>query len=224
MRTQGCGLACVIVCLFLSACHSGQSSLESQIKEDLHKFLNSAALKKELSGKLTSIPPDSRMLNEAHVEMYVLVRARAMQLRDSLTNSSINQLSTAAKEQKMATEKQEQSQEMTGSFEGSEFIVDIDPEISPEEIAALNELELSQELYVWVKQTIEVTVEFVDATGDSTILDIVTLHDPAIRHNISLVENFQERLRFANSDSLKVSQLIYIPVTTHTHPAREYVV
>ncbi|KPJ92696.1 MAG: hypothetical protein AMJ55_09445 [Gammaproteobacteria bacterium SG8_15] len=124
----------------------------------------------------------------------------------------------------MATEKQEQSQEMTGSFEGSEFIVDIDPEISPEEIAALNELELSQELYVWVKQTIEVTVEFVDATGDSTILDIVTLHDPAIRHNISLVENFQERLRFANSDSLKVSQLIYIPVTTHTHPAREYVV
>jgi len=223
MRTQGCGLACVIVCLFLSACHSGQSSLESQIKEDLHKFLNSAALKKELSGKLTSIPPDSRMLNEAHVEMYVLVRARAMQLRDSLTNSSINQLSTAAKEQKMATEKQEQSQEMTGSFEGSEFIVDIDPEISPEEITALNELELSQELYIWVKQTIEVTVEFVAAAGDSTILDIVTLHDPAIKHNISLVENFQERLRFANSDSLKVSQLIYILVTTHTHPAREFV-
>ena len=223
MRTQGCGLACVIVCLFLSACHSGQSSLESQIKEDLHKVLNSAALKKELSGKLTSIPPDSRMLNEAHVEMYVLVRARAMQLRDSLTNSSINQLSTAAKEQKMATEKQEQSQEMTGSFEGSEFIVDIDPEISPEEIAALNELELSQELYVWVKQTIEVTVEFVAVAGDSTILDIVTLHDPAIKHNISLVENFQERLRFANSDSLKVSQLIYILVTTHTHPAREFV-
>ena len=223
MRTQGCGLACVIVCLFLSACHSGQSSLESQIKEDLYKVLNSAAHKKELSQKLTSMPPDSRMLNEAHVEMYVLVRARAMQLRGSLTNSPINQLSAAPKEQELATEKQDQLREATGSLESSEFIVDINPEISPEELTALNELELSQELYVWVKQTIEVTVEFVDATGNSTILDIVTLHDPAIKHNISLVENFQERLRFANSDSLKVSQLIYILVTTHTHPAREFV-
>ena len=217
MRTQGCGLACVIICLFLSACHSGQSSLESQIKEDLHKVLNSAAHKKELSRKLTSMPPDSRMLNEAHVEMYVFVRARAMQLRGSLTNSSINQLSTVSKEQ-------DQLQETTGSLEVSEFIADISPEISPEELTALNELELSQELYVWVKQTIEVTVEFVDATGDSPILDIVTLHDPAIKHNISLVGNFQERLRFANSDSPKVSQLIYILVTPHTHSAREYIV
>jgi hypothetical protein len=223
MHTQGCGLACVIVCLFLSACHSGQSSLESQIKEDLHKVLNSAALKKELSGKLTSMPPDSRMLNEAHVEMYVLVRVRAMQLSGSLINSSLNQLSVASKGQQLATEKQDQLQESTGSLEGSEFIVDIDPEISPEELTALNELELSQELYVWVKQTIEVTVEFVDATGDSAILDIVTLHDPAIKHNISLIENFQERLRFANSDALKVSQLIYILVTTYTDPAGEYV-
>lgn len=223
MRTQGCGLACVIVCLFLSACHSGQSSLESQIKEDLHKVLNSAAHKKELSLKLTSMPPDSRMLNEAHMEMYVLVRARAMQLRGSLTNSPINQLTAASKEQQLATEKQVQMQQTTGSLEGSEFIVEIDPEVSPEELTALNELELGQELYVWVKQTIEVTVEFVAATGDSTILDIVTLHDPAIKHNISLVENFQARLRFANSDSLKVSQLICVPVTTLTHPAREYV-
>lgn len=223
MRTQGCGLACVIVCLFLSACHSGQSSLESQIKEDLHKVLNSAAHKKELSQKLTSMPPDSRMLNEAHVEMYVLVRTRAMQLRGSLTNSPINQLSAAPNEQELASEKQDPLLETAGSSEGSEFIFDIDPDISPEELTALNELELSQELYVWVKQTIEVTVEFVDATGDSPILDIVTLHDAAIKHNISLVENFQERLRFANSDSRKVSQLIYILVTPHAHSAREYV-
>ena len=221
MRTQGCGLTCAIVCLFLSACQSSQSALESRITEDLEKVLNSTALKKELSRKLTSTRSDSRMLNEAHVEMYVLVRARAMQLRGLLTESSTNQVLSASKQPEFATEKQGRSQSTEKSAAIGPTTVDIDPEISPEELTALNELDLSQDLYAWVKQTVEVTVEFVGANVDPAIFEIVTLHDPVIKHNISIVENFQERLSFAYSGSLQVSQFISTLEVTPTHLSAE---
>lgn len=219
MRTQGCGLACVIVvCLFLSACHSGQSALESQIKEDLQKVLNSAVHRNELSRKLTSTPPESHMLNEAHVQMYVLVRARAIQLRGSATNQQTSQLQSTSKDLEIVTGKHEEVQATIGFADGSKAVIGSDSEISQEELIALKDLELSQDLYAWVKQTIDVTVEFIDAIDDPAIFDIITLNDPVIEHNLSIVRNFQERLRLAYSDSMKVSEhfrFLILPNSDH---------
>lgn len=218
MRTHGCGIAYAIAFLFLSACHSGQSALESQIKEDLNQILNSAAHKQQLAQQLSSVPPASRMLNEAHVQMYVLVKARAAQLRGTLTNGAKIQFAKAPEATPLSTEDHQQVTTPAVAFESSLLEFESEPELSPEEITALNELELNQDLYVWVKNTIDDTLAFIDATTDSEIVDIVTAHDPAIKHNITVVNDSQERLSVANSIAFKVSSLVGKLGTAHNDP------
>lgn len=205
MRTQARGLACVIICWYLSACHSGLSDLEAEINKDLKEILSSTTHKNEFAGKLTSKPPESHMLNEAHVRMYVLVKARALQLRTSLNKDPGNELQVAPEDPAIATEKRELLAAATDPKQGIETREDGESEVSLEELKALNELGVSQELYAWAKQTIELTVEFIDAAKDPSVIEIISVNDPVIEHNISVINNFHERLRFAMGDSLKTS-------------------
>ena len=205
MRSIGCGFVRLLVIAafsFLSACNSDKPSLEAQIKEDLTKVLSKVSQHKNLSKKLTETPPLSGMLSKDHITMYVWVKARATQMRlertntiDNKSQSSINELQQKAN----SGEASLRSAEKTNSEPAKLGIV-----LSKEEMATLNELKFSPELYGWVKQTIEATVDFVDAAGESGIADFVTFYDPVIKHNISLVNDFREKLQFANSVQLRV--------------------
>lgn len=222
MHTHGRGITCALAFLFLSACHSDRSSLEFQINEELNQLLNSAAHKQQLSQQLSSSPPDSRMLNEAHVKMYVLVKARAMQLPGvKANNTAIDTTNATAQITSVVNGNDQPLIQAAESIDNPLLAVDSEPELSPQEQTALNELELNQDLYVWVKYTIDDTVAFIDATIDPAIIDAVTFHDPVIKHNITMVKNYQERLRFANSDSLKVSSLFHKPDSARSDLSRE---
>jgi hypothetical protein len=218
MRTQARGLACVIICWYLSACHSGLSDLEAEINKDLQEILSNTTHKNEFAGKLTPKPPESRMLNEAHVQMYVLVKARALQLRTSLNKDPGNVLPVTPEDPAIATEKRRPLAAVADPKPGVEARDDGESEVSLEELTALNELGVGQELYVWAKQTIELTVEFIDAAKDPSVIDIVSVNDPVIEHNISVINNFHERLRFAMKDSLKTSLRLSNINTSHSIP------
>jgi len=205
MRAQACGLACVIICWTISACHSGVSDLEAEIHKDLQDILSNTTYKNEFAGKLTPTPPESHMLNEAHVRMYVLVKARALQLRASPQNDPDIELHTTPEDLGVATERRKSLDDTAKAESGVKVYDNSELEVSRAELTALNELGVSQELYVWAKQTIEMTIEFIDAANDPSIIDIVSVNDPVIEHNIKVINNFHERLRFAMSDSLKVS-------------------
>ena len=75
MRSIGCGLVCLLF-IVLTACNSGQTSLEAQLKEDLHKVLENVSQDKNLSKKLGKTPPSSGLLNEDHIAMYIWVKSR----------------------------------------------------------------------------------------------------------------------------------------------------
>lgn len=107
----GCGFVWLLI-IVLSACSSNQSSLDSQIKEDLNKVLNKVSQQKNLSNKLSKTPPLS-----------------------------------------------------------------------------------------------DITVVSVESTGESGIVDLVTFCVPLIKHNISLVKSFKEKLQFANSVQLKINNI-----------------
>ena len=76
-----------------------------------------------------------------------------------------------------------------------------------EQAAALKELNFAPELYSWVRQTIDNTVAFVESTGESSIVDLVTFYDPVIKHNITLVKNFKEKLQFTDSVQLRLNTI-----------------
>ncbi len=200
MRRYGCAFVCIITFLSLSACNSDQSSLESRIQEDLNNVLNNVSQKQILSRKLTTAPPASGMLSDAHVDMYVLVKARAMQLRDARIPGHDKHLLTPTADEIVNKETSNHASEVASPHVRSMLEDEARPVISVNESAALRELNLSQELYVWVTQTIDDTVAFIDSTGNSGIVDIVEHFDPVIKHNITVVQNFMGKLKFANGD------------------------
>jgi hypothetical protein len=104
------------------------------------------------------------------------------------------------------------------SVAADEKLLESDIELSIDEAAALKELKFSPELYGWIRQTIENTVAFVESTGDSEVVDLVTFYDPAIKHNMSLVTNFKEKLQFANSVQLRINTT-YQNLKVTKHPA-----
>ena len=85
MRSIGCGSVFLLITV-LSACSSDQSSLESQIKEDLNNVVNLVSQNNALPKQLSKTPPSSGMLNEDYIAMYVWVKARSMQLRIARIN------------------------------------------------------------------------------------------------------------------------------------------
>jgi len=202
MRCIGCGFVCLLI-IVLFACSSNQSSLDSQIKEDLNKVLNAVSQTKNLSNKLSKTPPSSGMLSEDHVAMYVWVKARAMQMSVSRINTSENQILPTEAQQHLTTESGKQFVESVEVVDAK--LVKLESELSNDEILALKELNFSPELYEWVKQTIDVTVAFMDSTEKSSIVDLVTFYDPIIKHNISLLRNYKEKLQFANRVQLRIN-------------------
>lgn len=202
MRCIGCGFVCLLI-IVLSACSFNQSSLDSQIKEDLNKVLNTVSQTKNLSNKLSKTPPSSGMLSEDHVAMYVWVKARAMQMSVSRINTSENQILPTEAQQNLTTESGKQFVESVEVVDAK--LVKLESELSNDEILALKELNFSPELYEWVKQTIDVTVAFMDSTDESSIVDLETFYDPIIKHNISLLRNYKEKLQFANRVQLRIN-------------------
>ena len=202
MRSIGCGFVWLLI-IALSACSSHQSSLDSQIKEDLNKLLNTVSQKKNLSNKLSKTPPSSGILSEDHVAMYVWVNARAMQISVSRIYASEKHARSTEGKQYFTTDSGKQILESVAAVE-TEF-VELESELSNDEISALRELYLSPKLYDWVKQTIDTTVAIVDSTGESSVVDLVTFYDPVIKHNISLVKRFKEKLQFTNSVQLRIN-------------------
>jgi hypothetical protein len=80
-------------------------------------------------------------------------------------------------------------------------------ELSIDETAALKELNFAPVSYIWVRQTIDNTVAFVESTDESSIVDLVTFYDPVIKHNITLVNNFKEKLQFTDSVQLRLNTI-----------------
>ena len=200
MRSIGCGCVCLLITV-LSACSSNQSSLESQIKEDLKNVVNLVSQNKNLSKKLPKTPPSSGMLNEDYIAMYVWVKARSMQLRIARINGLEKQALSTEEQPLSKTDSHKQRIEtsVTVDHEQLEF------ELSIDEVATLEELNFGPELYSWVRQTIDNTMAFVESTGESDIVDLVTFYDPVIKHNIALVKDFKEKLQFADSVQLRIN-------------------
>ena len=213
MRSIGCGLVCLSF-LVLSACSSGQTSLEAQLKQDLDEVLKNVSQNKNLSKKLGKTPPASGLLNEGHISMYVWVKARAMQIQMARINETAKNSVTAAEYSESKSPENGLTSEAAKAVTNIES--DLEADLTLVEIAALNELDFDSEMYKWVKQTIETTVEFVDASGDSEVMELVTFYDPVIKHNISLVNHFREKLQFASRVQLQLNNSLQSLQITHT--------
>ena len=196
-----CNFVGLLTCLFLFGCNADQPSLETQIKEDLHKVLKNVSQIQVLSKKLAIPPPTSGMLSADHLEMYVWVTARATQLYLARENSvDKNRESTSEATALVIVDKSEQ-QDIP--IDSTPLEIEYQPAITKGELTALSELDLDQELYLWVKTTVNNTVEFIDATGESEIADLVTLYDPVIKHNISLVQKYRKKFKYTENYSSK---------------------
>jgi hypothetical protein len=202
MRSIGCGFVCLLI-IVLSACSSDQSSLESQIKDDLDKVVSKVSQNKNLSKKLAKTPPSNGMLNEDYIAMYVWVKARSMQLRIARINGLEKQALSVEEKQQTKIDSHKQNIETSVAVDSEPL--ELEFELSIDEVAALEELNFGSELYGWVRQTIDNTVAFVESTSESGIIDLVTFYDPVIKHNITVVKTFKEKLQFADSVQLRIN-------------------
>ena len=191
MRGCGCILVLAVSCCFLIACGSSQTSLEAQYNSELTNVLSTISFGGKTSSDLTAIPPSKNELTQEQLDMYVWVRARAMQLaiqQKQLSQQSTNEL--------LVTKTTKDPIDI--SHAALPAILGEHQPVSAEERQALNELKCSEVLYLWVKDIVAVTEEFLDSVGNPQIIDLVTEHDPAIKHNISLVKDVADRLAIVN--------------------------
>ncbi len=200
MSSIGFRVVYVLIILILPACNSSQLSPELQLREDLKKVLSAVSQKKDLSKKLTKDPPSSGMLSEDHIAMFVWVRARAAQMQLATSEDTTKQ-DLISEQSKSPENKSQQQNPVLPNLD--EKGIQADAHLSSYEISALKELEFSLNLYVWVKQTIDYTVAFVNSAGESGIVEYVAFYDPVIKQNISLVQSFAENLQFANNVQLE---------------------
>jgi hypothetical protein len=175
----------------LSACSSSQASLEAQFKSDLQNVLESVTHNNPFQLEVEA-PSVNGELSRAQLNMYMLVRAKAMQLaleRNDLVHSM---------------DVQNGSKENAGSHEANskqttadDYIVDRSG-ISAEERRVLKELNYSEDVYSRIKDTVDVTRAFLEAFDESKIMDLVTRYDPAIKHNLALVKTISHNLEIVN--------------------------
>lgn len=209
---------CLVTILFLSACNSEKLSHESQLKEDLAKVLNSFSQKKNLSQKLNTTLPADGKLTQDHLEMYVWVKARAMQLY--LARQDAVRLQPANEKQQTKTEMSLQAidtnkrKNNTMQVPGNEGVLSVD------ESVAVKELNFSPELYRWARQTIDDTVAFIESVNEPGLVDLVTSYDPAIKHNISLVKEFREKIKFVGNIPTGIVDYFLIPEAIQPHPRK----
>jgi hypothetical protein len=199
------------VFLFFSGCNSDQSSSESKINKDLNKVLTVISQQKLLSRNLPAEPPASGMLSEDHMNMYLWVNGRAMQLElarlgganfSILENAGTQPLTTGAPEKNSSSK----TFNLNDQNDVIQQKTERDPEISLNESAALVELNFNKDLFAWAKRTIHDTLAFIESAGETEIITLVTQYDPAIKHNITMVKQFRDKLEFSNDIQRRISK------------------
>ena len=129
MYKAGWSFVGLLTCVFLFGCNSDKTSLEAQIKEDLHKVLQNVSQIQLLSKRLTAPPPVSGMLTADHMDMYVWVTARTMQLYLARKNNLDMKVESAPGEKPIAND------------DSMSIKTENDSEFSKDELIALKELE-----------------------------------------------------------------------------------
>ncbi|MCI0505933.1 MAG: hypothetical protein L0Z73_07445 [Gammaproteobacteria bacterium] len=210
-RGSVCAIVFSFISVFISGCNSDQSSSESKINKDLNKVLTVISQQKHLSRNLPAKPPAGGMLSEDHMNMYLWVNVRAMQLELArLGGANISILETAGT-QPLTTDAPEKNSsskisKLASQVDGIPPQAESDPDISLNESAALIELNFSKELFVWVKRTIRDTVAFIESAGETEIVALVTQYDPAIKHNITIVKQFRDKLTLSDDIQRRIAK------------------
>jgi hypothetical protein len=189
MRGCGCILVLAVPCLSLSACSSSQASLEAQYQSDLQNVLESITQSDPFHREVEAPSANSELSSE-QLNMYVLVRAKAMQLavEKKRAQHADDERGFTTGPNPFEADDKKRSAEHTGAHAG----------ISDEERRVLKELHYSEEVYTRIKDTVDVTKAFLDAVDKPKILDLVTKYDPAIKHNLALVKSASHYLDVVN--------------------------
>jgi hypothetical protein len=213
MRKFGCVFVCAVVFLFISGCNANQASSESKINEDLNKVLAVISQQQHLSRNPPPKPPASGMLGEDHMNMYLWVNIRAMQLEFTrLCGASLSVPEISGSQPLTIDAPEKYSSGKTSNLNDQVDVIppkeESDPELSLNESAALVELNFNKELFVWVKRTIHDTLAFVESAGDPNIVELVAQYDPAIKQNIFMVKQFRDKLTFTDDIQRRISKFL----------------
>lgn len=189
MRGCGCILVLAVPCLSLSACSSSQASLEAQYQSDLQNVLESVTQKDPFHHEIEA-PSTNSELSSEQLNMYVLVRAKAMQLaiERKIKAQHADHESGLPGANAFDADSEKRLAEQSGADSG----------ISDEERRVLKELHYSEEVYTRIKDTVDVTKAFLDAVDKPKILALVAKYDPAIKHNLTLVKSASQYLEIVN--------------------------
>ncbi|MGD8640109.1 MAG: hypothetical protein PVG89_05745 [Gammaproteobacteria bacterium] len=190
MRGCGCTLALVTACLSLAACSSDEASLEVQYQSEINEVLETLSNNEPFRQDLAALPESNKLTRE-HIITYVWIKASAMKLVLAEYVSSKQGASPAASNKQMVKTSKEGG-EIPAKIYGSYGIV------SSVERKVLDRLEYDIEIYARIKDTVEVTLDFIDAVDNPEVVALVSKHDPAIKANLSLVEDAKHLLETVN--------------------------